>query len=517
MNSAPTENNAAAFASTLDPRLDLFFKLVRDVCPVPEVEGQTRSKNASGGSTKLALSATNPDNSALIALIENSWSLEPLHTLKILFNWRDCRGGKGDRHGFIVAMSHIERNHRSWFRENAALIPEFGRHLDLIHLWYLAGDKPFIMDIIAAQLLADVGKLSEEDKNDISLLAKWIPSENAKWDRFLKGHPRFSISMAQKLFGVDHVTRDHLKKLRQEYVSPLRKHIKLVETQLCEKDYGSINYQAVPSVAMKRYRKVFFAKDSERFKTFLSKVASGEQKINASQVYPHDIVRYYLANEPLDQTLELQWKAIKTKVDELGAFKNAIAVVDVSGSMHGTPMEVAIALGLLSLNPSNDHKMITFDSLPSLHSINHTDSLMAQVSATAAMPWGASTNIEKVFQLILGSASLANLDKIFIFSDMQFNAAIQGRNPAAHFHLAKRKFEAAGRTFPSVVFWNLRASTNNFPVTQDECGATMLAGFSPSLLNTIIDGKEVTPMCVLMNIINDPRYDCIKAPIVDTR
>ena len=41
-----------------------------------------------------------------------------LDTMKIIFNGRDCRGGKGDRTPFIKAMQHISQKYPELFYNN---------------------------------------------------------------------------------------------------------------------------------------------------------------------------------------------------------------------------------------------------------------------------------------------------------------------------------------------------------------------------------------------------------------
>ena len=65
--------------------------------------------------------------------------------------------------------------------------------------------------------------------------------------------------------------------------------------------------------------------------------------------------------------------------------------------------------------------------------------------------------------------------KILILSDMEFDAATANRwgsevgewNPTV-MELIKTKYEEAGYKLPTIVYWNLNARTNNFPVRQDE-------------------------------------------------
>lgn len=115
------------------------------------------------------------------------------------------------------------------------------------------------------------------------------------------------------------------------------------------------------------------------------------------------------------------------KLAETGNFKRVTAVCDVSGSMSGTPMEVAIALGLVVAEltePPFRNKLITFSETPKLHTIRgHT--LAERVADVSHMEWGMNTNLLAVFELILQEATRNRgsqmVEKLFIFSDMQFD------------------------------------------------------------------------------------------------
>lgn len=124
-----------------------------------------------------------------------------------------------------------------------------------------------------------------------------------------------------------------------------------------------------------------------------------------------------------------QWKDLIAKLAATGTFKNTQAICDVSGSMEGTPMEVAIALGLVVAELTQEpfrNKLITFHEQPTLHTITG-DSLRDRVTSVAGMPWGGNTDLLAVFKLLLTEAennpNAQMVEKLFIFSDMQFDEA----------------------------------------------------------------------------------------------
>ena len=127
---------------------------------------------------------------------------------------------------------------------------------------------------------------------------------------------------------------------------------------MCGKQWSQIKYKNVPSVAMNRLRKAFERNDPQRFKDYLEAVSQGKQKINAGQLFPHEIVKPYLTRgqNQLDLVLEEQWKAYVKKVIDWGQLDQAVVISDVSGSMsnnNALPLQVSIALGLLIATVKN--------------------------------------------------------------------------------------------------------------------------------------------------------------------
>jgi hypothetical protein len=137
------------------------------------------------------------------------------------------------------------------------------------------------------------------------------------------------------------------------------------------------------------------------------------------------------------------------------------------------------------------------------------------------MPWGGSTNLQRTFDIILAKCLLRMEDapkKLIIFSDMQFNEAICGspydsrHKSMPNFDAISNKFNAHNLIMPEIIFWNLRGDTKDFPVSSDAHDVTLLSGFSPTLLNSIVTGVTLTPYDILRQILDNPRYDNIVAP-----
>ena len=185
-----------------------------------------------------------------------------------------------------------------------------------------------------------------------------------------------------------------------------------------------------------------------------------------------------------------------------------VPLVDVSGSMGGTPMEAAIALGILVSELSHAafrHRALTFESRPSWVDLSGCAKIADKVRCLEGAPWGYSTDFEAACEMILQTAQAARLkpDEIpdlIVFSDMQFNEAHgDGRGGwETHHEKLTRRFAEVGRAVcgepyaaPRIIYWNLRGDTAGFPVAADAPNTQMLSGFSPSLLKLVLSGKDL--------------------------
>ena len=185
-----------------------------------------------------------------------------------------------------------------------------------------------------------------------------------------------------------------------------------------------------------------------------------------------------------------------------------VPLVDVSGSMHGTPMEAAIALGILVSELSHAafrHRALTFESRPSWVDLSGCAKIADKVRCLQRAPWGGSTDFEAACEMILQAAQAARLKPdevpdLIVFSDMQFNQANGGGRGRweTHHERLTRRFAEVGRAVcgepyaaPRIIYWNLRGDTAGFPVAADEPNTQLLSGFSPSLLKLVLSGKDI--------------------------
>ena len=451
-----TENGMVTNSSTLNECVNLFFTI-----------GAMRKQ----------------DKERLISTFSKAFNENPLVALKILFWVRDVRGGAGERQIFRDIIIYLVENHPNVVQKNIQLIPHFGRWDDLSVLF---GTK---LEAEATRMFVS-GLIVEN-----GLCAKWIPRKGVIFNSIRKALNTTPKNLRKLLVGISNT----------------------VEQKMCANQWTNIEYEKTPSLAMGRYTKAFAKHDITGFSEYLEKLKKGETKVNAGAVYPYNIVQtmeqgsWELANE--------QWKALPNFME--GTTEKILPVVDVSGSMSSivsgsiSCLDVAVSLGLY-ISERNEgvfkDSFITFSEHPQLEKVSGT--LKERYKQMIAADWGMSTNLEKVFELILNQAikhSVSPEDmpsKILIMSDMEFNQASDHSESAIQ--MMRRMYDESGYSLPQVIFWNIQSRNKNFPVRCDESGTALISGLSPSIVKSVLGGKQMTPVSIMNETINSERYSIIE-------
>merc|ERR1719231_1087308 len=267
--------------------------------------------------------------------------------------------------------------------------------------------------------------------------------------------------------------------------------------------------------------------------------------INSKQLFPHEVVRKCMGYRSTSSTgsllCKVQWEGIRESVlksleEAKNDMKNTMAVdkedshgkvtekvdlgklvplVDVSGSMTGQPMEVAIALGILISEIAQEsfrNRVITFESNPRWHVLDPKHDITQKVKSLGAAPWGGSTSIEKalesIYQVVQNNKlSEEDVPDMIVFSDMQFDMArghhsyrsTQGASWETTHKMIETAFnklgmEIAGKPYspPRIIYWNLRGNSTSgihAPVESDRENVQMLSGYSPALMKLVLAGE----------------------------
>jgi hypothetical protein len=500
----------------------------------------------------------------------------------LAFQTRDCRGGKGERSLFYNLLIELYDSYPQTVLNVLPLISEYGYYKDYFNILEEIGMsgkfsalRDRLLDIVVNQLISDeaaVDKFAEKKASEsspasasISLCAKYAPRESNKWQE--KNKELFRL-LLERLFPseADYTRR---KVLYRKLIVKLTAVIDVPEVKMCGKRFAEIEFEKVPSVCMKKNRKAFANeklkgslkpseqetgnRSTEEDRILCRKHLLGalkEKKIKGKQNQPHEIVHLLLdsRNPPSAVELEIfqnQWESIRQDVvNQLNAkategakgldLGKLVPLVDVSGSMSGIPMEVAIALGIMisELNhPLFRDRFISFETNPSWVDLSKASSIADKVRIAKHAPWGGSTDIEKAFQLIEDAIVKhrlpeAEIPDLIIFSDMQFDEAVgSGRKQTQLTRIANR-FASIGKQLygrplpmPRIIFWNLRGDTRGFPATSESENVQMLSGYSPALFKHLLDGTEMqekeaaakpNPYDTFRKAMDDERYNNIR-------
>ena len=431
------------------------------------------------------------DKTRLINVFVKAFSENPLNAMRLLFWARDVRGGAGERQIFKDIIAYLAVNRTEALSKNLNLIPEFGRWDDLLSL---------IGTPLESQALALISK-GLNDKN--GLCAKWMPRPNVS-----NRESRKTANVLRKFLGLS----------PKQYRKLLVENSNTVEQLMCAKEWSKIEYSKLPSKAMSDLMKAFSKNDLARFQSYLASLEKGETKINAGALYPYDIVKNVKYGE--SKGANLQWNALPNYME--GNTERVLPMVDVSGSMtcmagdnpNITCMDVATSLGIYiserNEGPFKD-AYITFTSRPTLQYLKGTLSeRLNQIKG----PVGHDTNLQAAFMMVLSKAVESSVPAnemptmIIVLSDMEFNDSnVRGLTAQ---EMIEREYSKAGYTMPKLVYWNLHSRNDaNKPVKFDKNGTALVSGFSPSLLTSLLAGKEMTPYSMMMQVIGSERYAAV--------
>lgn len=415
-------------------------------------------------------------------------------------------------------------------------------------------DHPLIkhcVSLINSQLKLDL--LSDNP----TLLAKWVPREKSSFGQMFEPlamdfykeycHTAKTDSSIVK-------ARMKCKTHYRQMISKLNKKLETTQIYQCNQDWSNINFNKVTSITMSKQKLSFLNKTkngnqrkciedrlkcADNFKAYIKESIESKKDVKGKRVSMEDFTKAaYNLNQHISyktpeiqvqiDLLNSQWRNNSTETSAMGKF---IPMIDVSGSMSGTPMDVSVALGIRIAEKSLlGNRIITFSQRPSWINLEKIDGFVGKVNIVQKMPWGMNTNFYAALDLILNSIIESKLDPVaasdlilVVLSDMQMDIADCEYSSLSLYDQIKNKYHETGIRLcgkpynpPHIVMWNLKR-TDGFPSLSFQSNTTMISGFSPVLLNNFcekgIEGlKESTPWNNLLDSLK--RYDYLKEEVI---
>ena len=489
-----------------------FANALRETSTHTYTENGARAKNTSGNALVdlfgcIGSLRTRSENE-VTRLFAEAYQEDALIATKILFYARDIRGGLGERKVFRDILVYLANMHPEAILPNLDLIGVYGRYDDM----YALVGTPIEADMwkaMKAQWDEDVKNM--KDGKAVSLLAKWIKTPDATSPKTREMGIKTALAIGPSVYKF------------KRTLKALRAYIGVIESKMSAGKWNEIKYAEVPSRAMLIYKNAFMRHDGSRYSDYINKAVRGEEKINASTLYPYDLIEKYLkqnthywgydfTNLKFDASIEAQWKALP---DFVGTEANALVIADTSGSMSGRPIcsAVGLAIYFAQRNKGAFHNLWMSFSRDSEIQTLKGDTLAQNLAGLDTDTWDSNTNLERAFERILEIAVTNHIEpeemikSLIIISDMEIDSGV--RNSWSFYEDMRVKFERAGYEIPNVVFWNVNSRHDIFHADATRKGVQLCSGQSTATFKTLMGSVGMTPVEMMMKTINDERYSAI--------
>lgn len=419
----------------------------------------------------------------------------------------------------------------------------------------------YAIQLTNEQLYIDYINFTYGELNKISLVSKWIPREKSKYNKLYN-------QLAIYYFGPYYLTNTNtgsrqdpyvraVRKCLMEYrklVSTINKALDTVQIKQCSRRWSEIDFNNVTSITLNKQKLAFMNKKkdgtlrydgddrkicSKKFSHFLHE---NKNTIKGKRIgfadFTKEALRLIDKSTNASYTEEVlllnsQWNDNK-KINNKSLGK-MIAMIDTSSSMEGDPKNAAIALGIrIAENSMLGRRVLTFSAEPTWINLKEcNDEFVSMVNTICKANCGMNTNFTSVMKLILEAIEKNKLEPndvedmtLVILSDMQIDIADKNSSKSMYEYIETLYKETGMRVWgkpykpPHILFWNLR-STTGFPTLVSQKNASMMSGYSPSLLNRFCDEgltslHSCSPWSIFVKMITSERYNNMYNYLRDT-
>ena len=529
--------------------LQLSFQLTR-------VRDESTINRLASETDKILRELTGSYKSLLLSLEEYIEYMSIMY--RMIGHTRDITDGKGE-YTLSYMLLGVWNNHHpelAKFALRLFVLPPDGADKDFhpYGSWkdikYLHKTSPPLVQY-GSQLLIQQLRV-DANSDSPSLAAKWVPREKSKFSELFTELALEYFSNYLDSAKTEDARKKAIIKAKMDFrklISSLNKKIDTVQIKQCGRNWSDIVPSKQTSITMHKQKKAFLNLNKDgsqrselddrvacanQFKEFAQKAAKGEVEIKGKRIGLNDFTKEALElitrnqnNSDEASILNAQWL---DNSKQTGALGKMIAMVDVSGSMSGDPMNAAIALGIRVAEKSMlGKRVLTFSASPNWVNLTGEDTFIGMVDMISRADWGMNTNFAAALKMILDAIVSQKLKPedvedmvLAIFSDMQIDQAdpsstslmtsIEAQYAEAGQRLWRKPFKA-----PHILFWNLR-STSGFPTLSTQNNASMMSGFSPALLNLFCEEglsalQSCTPWSLFIKSLDNERYKVLDKQI----
>lgn len=413
---------------------------------------------------------------------------------KIVLYARDVRGaGLGERRIGKILLKALAYIDHAKVERNFQTFVMNGRFDDLYALEGTPAETA-MWQFMKDTLLKDAAAM--KDGKPISLAAKWMKSINTSSAE--------SKRLARKFCTVAGISERTYRKT----LAALRKYSNIVEVKMSANEWEAINFEAVPSIAMKRYSTAFGKHCPNAFTQYKRELTTGEAKVNAQTLYPYDITYQFMYGGNADRDiLEAQWKALPNYFKE---GRNVVCCADVSGSMVGMPMAASVGLAMYAatFNQGPYHGYyLTFTDKPYFYKIDENESLETNIRKVMRNV-GYNTEMDKMFEAIYEMAVRENdaPDALVIVSDMEIDRFMRANACDDIITKWVNKFRNAGLECPKMILWNAESRQNTYLARSNNPYVAFVSGCSASTFGNLTELISMSAYEAMVAILNQYEF-----------
>lgn len=463
----------------------------------------------------------------------------------LMFELRNCRGGKGHRNIFIQMWNTIYEYYPRQMDSFISFIPQYGTWRD-INTLITTGTEQLrlrLYDFIVDGLRKDINILTNGTTNELSFVAKWCPKEGSAADKKCNASRHIAQRLYPELYAENFTMA--LRKYRQE-VGRLNKALHTTEVLMCNKQFSKINFNEVPKKALIKYNHAFLNvsvmdetetrhpddEDRKECRIHYEQYLNGLTRV--SKEIKNKPYNTLLLNEIIDR---IQITSNDVEIIELESIWNLYMnshnytlsrgmLYTTVQDEHNISTSLALAIASQQTVPAYKNRCITCANEPTLIEIPTNVPLLDKIKYITKniIQSGGSIDFVKTMELILTQARIYRLSPenipkwCLIISNESFHISNIHREKLS-IEFEKTGIEICGKpyTVPEIIVWNISKNNEQYPVVYTELGCKLIHGFSQVLFKEVMYDiskvQSITPWTNLKFILDDYDYEPLRVAI----